>query len=329
MPSPLRWDLNQKQTEIVMDPLDPDHVLLSGSGFESRDGGLTFFTSEEALGPAVYDRLVPDRFYSTNNDRGVLEKSDTLAACPEDEKAWCARGGRYQLVVDWKDPQGRSGQAKRVLTGSEDSGLFYFFDPNNWELLVKVLDGCSVNQRQWLFAAGTTDVEYVLRVEDRWTGQIRHYANKAGQAASAITDTDAFAGCSVAPPPGAEVAPPAGAGVPGQPVLELLDGRFEVKTRWTNFSGQSGNGLATPLRSENSGLFYFFDPNNWEMLIKVLDGCAINGHYWVLAAATTNVGYELKVRDKNPLSPITKTYTNPVGRAAPATIDLEAFRCAR
>jgi hypothetical protein len=51
------------------------------------------------------------------------------------------------------------------------------------------------------------------------------------------------------------------------------------------------------LRSANSGLFWFFDLNNWEMLIKVLDGCAINGHYWVLGAATTDVGYQLEIRD--------------------------------
>lgn len=28
--------------------------------------------------------------------------------------------------------------------GTKDSGLFRFFDPDNWEVLIKVLDGCAV-----------------------------------------------------------------------------------------------------------------------------------------------------------------------------------------
>ena len=111
----------------------------------------------------------------------------------------------------------------------------------------------------------------------------------------------------------------------GVSALSLVEGRFEAKTRWTNFSGQMGDGLTAPLSSDNSGLFYFFSPDNWEMLVKVLDGCAINGHYWMLAAATTDVGYELRIRDT--LGTASKTYRNPVGRASPAQIDLQAFSC--
>jgi hypothetical protein len=100
-----------------------------------------------------------------------------------------------------------------------------------------------------------------------------------------------------------------------------------VKTSWTDFAGQQGFGTPTPLRSANSGLFWFFSPDNWEVLVKVLDGCAINGHYWVLAAATTDVGYEIEVGEPGGGPP--KTYTNPVGRPSPAQIDLAAFPCRR
>ncbi len=79
-----------------------------------------------------------------------------------------------------------------------------------------------------------------------------------------------------------------------------------------------------PFGSADSGLFYFFSEDNWEMLVKVLDGCAINGHYWVLAAATTDVGYTLEVRDLQ-AGGEPRTYTNPVGQASPAILDLGAF----
>ncbi len=315
VPAPLSWDEDLPITEALIDPFDADHLLLLDRGLESRDGGRTFVASPDAFGPAAFGREIPGHFLQARAGRGVLERTTGLPACEESGFAWCAGGGRYLLSVDWKDFEGQQGRGGRIPTGSESSGVFYFFDPNNWELLVKVLDGCAINQRQWVFAAGTTDVEYLLRVEDRWTGQIRLYANPAGQASAAITDTAAFAGCYEAPPAGAIAAPLPAAGQAGERTLELLGGRFAAETRWTDFAGHQGDGLTTALRSDNSGLFYFFDPNNWEVLVKVLDGCAINHHYWVLAAATTDVGYRLEVRDRQ--TGASKTYTATRSAAPP------------
>ena len=70
-------------------------------------------------------------------------------------------------------------------------------------MLVKVLDGCGINDRFWVYAAATTDVEYTLEVTDTWTGQTVIYANPLGVSAAAITDTDAFATCGFLPPAGA------------------------------------------------------------------------------------------------------------------------------
>ncbi len=40
-----------------------------------------------------------------------------------------------------------------------------------------------------------------------------------------------------------------------------------------------------------SVIWAFFTPDNWELQVKVLDRCAGNGHFWVLASASTNVEY--------------------------------------
>jgi hypothetical protein len=59
------------------------------------------------------------------------------------------------------------------------------------------------------------------------------------------------------------------------------------------------------------------------VLVKVLDGCGVNDHYWVFLAATTDVGYELTVTDT--LSGETVSYENTLGTFAEPQLDTAAF----
>ena len=79
-------------------------------------------------------------------------------------------------------------------------------------------------------------------------------------------------------------------------VLCLHEGRYEVTVEFTANDETMPARVARP-RTDDSGLFYFFDPTNWEMLLKVLDGCGVNQHHWVFAATASDVGIELVVRD--------------------------------
>ena len=79
-------------------------------------------------------------------------------------------------------------------------------------------------------------------------------------------------------------------------VLCLHEGRYEVKVEFTANDETKPARVARP-RTDDSGLFYFFEPNNWEMLLKVLDGCEFNEHHWVFAATASDLGIELVVRD--------------------------------
>jgi len=109
--------------------------------------------------------------------------------------------------------------------------------------------------------------------------------------------------------------------IDGPRTLCLNDGRFELRLNWTT---QDDAGDATAVRqSSDSGLFWFFRPTNLEMLVKVLDGCAVNGHYWVFYAATTNVGFSLRVTDTS--TGTDKTYPHTRGTAAPPVLDTGAF----
>lgn len=122
----------------------------------------------------------------------------TPGTCIAGPTLLCLGGGRFQVEVTWKDFQGNTGRGNVVtqaLGASDDSGLFWFFTADNWELLVKVLDGCEVNGRHWVFAAGTTTVEHTLKVTDTTTGEVAVWSNPPGRASPAITDTRALGGC--------------------------------------------------------------------------------------------------------------------------------------
>jgi subtilisin family serine protease len=101
--------------------------------------------------------------------------------------------------------------------------------------------------------------------------------------------------------------------------------RFAVEVAWSDYSGANGSGRSHPL-TVDSGLFWFFTPENLELLVKVVDGCDFNGHHWAYAAATTDVGYTLVLTDTT--NGRTRTFANLLGTASPAFTDSAAFPCA-
>jgi predicted esterase len=121
-------------------------------------------------------------------------RPDPAVACAPTATRLCLQKGRFRVEASW-DANGSSGAGQTVPNASADSGLFWFFSPDNWELMVKVLDGCALNGHYWVFAAGTTNVHYVLTVTDTLTGSVARYENPAGRAAAATTDVDAFKTC--------------------------------------------------------------------------------------------------------------------------------------
>lgn len=123
------------------------------------------------------------------------ERYGTPGGCLPSGERLCVLDGRFAVTATWHEPSGRSGDAGARVEKGRDSGNLWFFSPDNWELLVKVLDGCVVNQRFWVFLAATTDVEFHLAVTDLRSGQVRRYDNALGHAATPVLDTSAFATC--------------------------------------------------------------------------------------------------------------------------------------
>ena len=101
----------------------------------------------------------------------------------------------------------------------------------------------------------------------------------------------------------------------------LNGGRFAVDIRW--FVGLS-NGHGTPINvTGDSATYWFFGFDNIELVVKVLDGCAVNGHYWVFMAGLTNVHVKVTVTDV--FTGETWTYENLPGVPFPPIQDTSAF----
>lgn len=106
---------------------------------------------------------------------------------------------RFVVTARWRtNPQPGTltdGQALVAGCANSGSGLFQFFSPNNWEIMVKALNGCGLNNRYWVFSAATTNVFYRMEVFDIRAGAQKIYFNYPGPPAPAVTDVNAFATC--------------------------------------------------------------------------------------------------------------------------------------
>ena len=105
-------------------------------------------------------------------------------------------GNRFRATLEWSAPGFSTRPARVSELRTAETGFFYFLSPDNIELLVKVIDGCSFNGRYWVFFGGATDVAFTLTVTDTQNpDQVRTYHNLLGHPADAVTDTAAFATC--------------------------------------------------------------------------------------------------------------------------------------
>jgi hypothetical protein len=111
--------------------------------------------------------------------------------------------------------------------------------------------------------------------------------------------------------------------VPDDHTLCLDSGRFSVTADYQETpEGPSVPATAVTL-TDATGYFWFFDSSNVELIVKVLNGCAINSHYWVFAAGLTNVGVHMTVTDLR--TGMQQPFDNPVGTPFAPIQDTTAF----
>ncbi len=261
-------------------------------------------------------------------------------------------GYTVSMCVEYdKDGETVKTDALNYELESRESGLLYFFDRDNAEVLIKVLDGCAVNGHRWVFVGPVTSLAFNLYVDETASGmRWRHRNARGGQTARAVGDVTAFpceaTGSSMVeasvvstlqrpavsdPLPAAKVAQgiSAGSGTDCEPQpVTTLRGGYTVNM-CVEYEKDGEAVVAAPkdygLDSEQSALLYFFDRNNAEVLIKVLDGCAVNGHRWVFVASATTLAFNMTV--ESPYGDEPWTHDNVLNRTATTKSDIEAFPC--
>ncbi len=121
---------------------------------------------------------------------------------------------------------------------------------------------------------------------------------------------------------GLAVAITEGTCIPSTTQLCLNGDRFAVTAAWRTATS-SGAGQAVELFGD-SGYFTFFGSNNTELVVKTLNGCAVNGRYWFFASGLTNVEVTLTVTDTK-AGGTPWTFTNPLGTTFAPILDTNAF----
>ena len=114
--------------------------------------------------------------------------------CTPNATTLCLNNGRYRVTATFATSAGQSGNGMAVAE-TTDTGMFWFFSANNIEMIIKVVNGCALNSRYWVFAGGLTNVAVTITVTDTQSGQQRTYTNPQGVAFQPIQDTNAFATC--------------------------------------------------------------------------------------------------------------------------------------
>lgn len=130
----------------------------------------------------------------TAEDPTTIEPGVVTPACSADGNTLCLNGQRFKVTASFDAGGGNAGAA-HAITLTDATGYFWFFSAANVEVVVKVLNGCVLNQHYWIFAGGLTNVHSVLTVKDTLTGVVKTYNNPADTAFAPVQDTAALATC--------------------------------------------------------------------------------------------------------------------------------------
>lgn len=120
------------------------------------------------------------------------EQAEAAGTCSQDEDTLCLLDDRIEVGVRFRNQHdGGSEGVGRTQRLTPQTGTFWFFTPDNHEIMIKALDGTEINDSLWIFFGSLSDVEYWIDVRDTITGQERTYYNPPGRVYG-VADTAAF-----------------------------------------------------------------------------------------------------------------------------------------
>ncbi len=159
-------------------------------------GGCADNTAEPCLFDSN-DYVVYGRFSETYNSiSSWLNRTGGTPGqpCVDNATTLCLLNNRFKVQATYRTSSGQTGEAKAVRL-TQETGYFWFFNQSNIEAVFKLLDGCGLNSRYWVFAGGLTDVEVTTTITDTRSGATRTFFNPLNTPFQPIADTSAFATC--------------------------------------------------------------------------------------------------------------------------------------
>lgn len=243
--------------------------------------------------------------------------------------------GRVAVRVSYRNQYTGERGFARPIPQDDRFGFFYFSNPENPEVFVKVLDFGSTSPFL-LFYAGLTDFEYTVTFQNLETGKSVSFTKPAGSFVGGANTTDlphsvAHAvlwsadgaawgevptDCPIDEAGSRAATIPLSDGLPDEAFMraagfsrvrtvtmptaanELLlsKGRVAVSVDWkSQYSGQTGQAVPLPQKDE-FGFFYFTDKGNPEVFVKVLD-FGETSPYLLFFAGLTDYEYTVTFRN--------------------------------
>lgn len=173
------------------DTFDADNVF---AGFGATDSGDIF---DVAIGssrpPFATGPQGPIQMHGIGLGYRITENDAPPPGCVADGDTLCLNSGRFKVEATF-DTGSQRGKAQ-VVKLTDETGYLWFFSASNVEAVIKILNGCPLNQNFWVFTAGLTNVRVDITVTDTQTGASRTYTNPQGTKYVAVQDTAAFPTC--------------------------------------------------------------------------------------------------------------------------------------
>jgi hypothetical protein len=116
--------------------------------------------------------------------------------CVEDSETACLIGGRFQVRVSYVNASSSGIGTVMSFSGtraeSDESVFLYFTGPTNFEMGLKILQACSLNNHFWVFIGGLTNQGWVVNILDTATGHTATYSNPLNRLTPTTADTAAL-----------------------------------------------------------------------------------------------------------------------------------------
>jgi len=165
----------------------------SGSSVSHWD---TALFPDEMMEPIA--KLNPSDLVTTAllEDLGWATTSTGGPGCTRDGATTCLVGNRFAVTVDYQTAASNGAAQVMSFAGqraeNDESAFFTFFSGTNFEMGVKVLNGCSVNNKFWVFVSGLTNQGWTVTVRDTQTEATKTYSNPVDLLSTTFADTNAF-----------------------------------------------------------------------------------------------------------------------------------------